>query len=160
MIRFALFFLLAMSPLARSADDPNCDPNVGLVDGSCLIEEEKEDVYDPCQGGGALEQGECARRALEKADAELNSVYRDLMAMLSDTTDVGKLTKRKLREDERKWVRWKDSHCEAYGNETGGVQMWKSTYTVACLAEVTEDQAQKLKRLLKEARPGSSPAKK
>jgi uncharacterized protein YecT (DUF1311 family) len=152
MRRLALLFLLLVSSPAHPAEERNCDPNAGLVDGACLM---KKEVYDPCQGPGALDFGECARRVHEKADAELNRIYQQLMAILPDTGTRGGLTKAKLREDQTKWLRWKDSYCMAVGDKTGGVQMWKSAYTAECWARATEDQARKLRRLLRMARPTS-----
>jgi uncharacterized protein YecT (DUF1311 family) len=154
--RRALLSTLLVVATAHSADRPNCDPSLGLVDGACLERSIRELENDPCQRGGALDFGECARRAHEKADVELNRVYRELMSILPDAPGPNVLTKAKLRDDQRKWIRWKESYCDAYGEKTGGVQMWKSAYTVSCWARATEDQTRKLKALLKKARRSES----
>ena len=145
----ALLAALLVVASAHSADPPNCDPSQGLTDGSCLESSMRELESDPCQRGGALDFGECARRKHEKADLELNQVYRELMSVLPDTAGPNVLTKPRLRDDQRKWIRWKESYCDAYGEKNGGVQMWKSAYTVSCLAQATEDQTRKLKVLLR-----------
>ena len=160
MHRLALLLIFVVIPPAHSADKPNCDPKFGLVDGACLERSIRVLENDPCQGGGALDFGECARRAHKKADAELNRVYQELMAILPDDAGPGRLTKTTLRDDESKWVRWKESYCDAYGEKTGGVQMWKSAYTVECWARATEDQTRKLKALLKKAKRSDDGMKK
>jgi uncharacterized protein YecT (DUF1311 family) len=158
MTRLAVIFVALLLPLPGMADythtdiqpleaggqEINCDPSAGLVDGACL---EREGAYDPCHGAGAADFGKCAQRSYERADAELNRIYRTLMAQLPDAGRAGDLTKAKLREDQRRWIRWKESHCAALGEKTGAVQMWKSAYTVDCYARATARQTQKLKRL-------------
>ena len=160
------FFVLPKLSFSQDREFANCDPTQGSVDiDRCPeirqeLERNEIAAQDPCNRGGALDFTECARRAYEKADAELNRVYRDLIAILPDGEGVDGLTKTKLREEERKWVRWKESYCAAIGEKTGGVQMWKSAYTVECWARVTEDQTRKLKGMLKKARDAGLSTKK
>ena len=53
------------------------------------------------------EINECAARAFEGADKDLNQLYRETSSKLS-----GK-TKEKLRKAQRAWLRYRDSTCEA-----------------------------------------------
>lgn len=153
---FALTFFLGVATV-QAAEKLNCDPSAGLVDGACLA---KKDVYDPCQGGGALDFGECARRAHEKAENNLSIAYGELAALLPDKAAPDALTKDKLRSEEDKWQRWKDSYCSAEGRKNGGAEMWQSAYTVSCWARATEDRVRKLRKLVKEARYPSRPGSK
>ena len=111
----------------------------------------KQDVVelDPCQGTSAGDYGQCFKLKFEVADKELNRVYRELIASLPNVSNTNTLTQKQLREDERKWVRWKQTYCDTYGEENGGAQSWKSSYTVECWATVTEERTLKLKELLK-----------
>ena len=104
---------------------------------------------DPCQGTSAGDYGQCFNQKFEVADKELNRVYRELITTLPNVSNTNSLTQKKLREDERKWVRWKQTYCDTYGEENGGAQSWKSSYTVECWATVTEERTLKLKEMLK-----------
>lgn len=159
-----LFILMLMALLihtdklsAQAAELPNCDFTSGAVDiDNCpeirqKLERDEIAALNPCNRGSAVDFEECARKANKKADAELNRVYQKLMALLPDGDSAKGLTRSQLREDELKWVRWKESYCAAHGEKTGGASTWKSAYTVECWARATEDQTRKLKRLLKSA---------
>ena len=115
-----------------------------------LDEEEDDDERDPCQGASAMEFGQCAEDELKESDEELNRVYRELMAALPDVENSNTLTKKKLRADERKWIRWKFTHCDREGEKSGGAQTWKSAYTVKCWARVTNERLLKLNAMQKE----------
>ena len=76
--------LLVASTLALSQEKPNCDPNVGLVDGSCLAERQAgQDSGTGCKYDGTQQQmNACAVRDYRTADRALNETYKDIMATL------------------------------------------------------------------------------
>jgi len=124
------------------------------------LEEEDDNERDPCQGTSAMEFGQCAEDELKESDEELNRVYRELMAALPDVGNSSTLTKKKLRAEEKKWIRWKFKQCDKEGEEDGGAQTWKSAYTVKCWARVTEERLLKLKEMQNKLSISSaSPAK-
>jgi uncharacterized protein YecT (DUF1311 family) len=144
-LRLVLFLFTMVSSFAFAADEPNCDPNVGLVDGACFP---GEPVHDPCNGISGRDHTECAGQKFEKADANLNQVYRRLMAALPNDGDSA-FTKAKLRNEQRKWVRWKESHCSKLGQVEGGSDSWKAAFTTDCWLAVTTNRTKQLLAILK-----------
>jgi uncharacterized protein YecT (DUF1311 family) len=76
-----------------------------------------------------MDMNACAAIDFERADAELNRVYRDAVteARRSDreidrNVDHRPTAEAMLREAERAWVTFRDSHCtyDAYGEARGG----------------------------------------
>jgi uncharacterized protein YecT (DUF1311 family) len=97
---------------------------------------------DPCDGTSAMDQGECASNKYKVADGHLNDLYKQLMAALSsEGMSAAKLS---LVTEQRSWIKFKENFCDSYGEANGGAQTWKSTYTVICLAHVTEIRANEL----------------
>jgi uncharacterized protein YecT (DUF1311 family) len=86
----------------------------------------------------------CAAREFQKADAELNRVYR-LLAQ-----DAGPAARAKLRAAQLAWIRFRDAHCdyEAFGNKGGSI--YPMVYSF-CLAEVTLERAKQFGEILREA---------
>ena len=83
-----------------------------------------------------LTQGDmniCAANDFQKADAELNAVYRDLMSKVSD---IGKA---RLQDALRAWISYRDRQCEfsTAGSVGGSVH---SMVLSGCLAELTRAQ--------------------
>lgn len=78
-----------------------------------------------------MEMNACARQAFERADAELNRLYREqiVAARASDRSpDNGRIEgddrpgeEETLREAQRAWVAFRDAHCRGEGYaERGG----------------------------------------
>jgi uncharacterized protein YecT (DUF1311 family) len=86
---------------------------------------------------------QCAAQEFQKADAELNKVYRGLLK------DAGTAEKAKLRAAQLAWIKFRDAHCdyEAFGNKGGSI--YPMVYSF-CLAEVTRDRTNQFKEIIKE----------
>jgi uncharacterized protein YecT (DUF1311 family) len=103
-----------------------------------------EEQEDPCPGSQTqAELNQCASQAFQKADAELNKLYRQLMK------DAGTGEKAKLRAAQLAWLKFRDAHCEyeAFGN-TGG-SIYPMVYGF-CLEEVTRERVKQFRDTLKE----------
>lgn len=85
----------------------------------------------------------CAQEEFQKADAELNKVYQQLLLKLETAH------KEKLRLAQRAWVVFRDAHCdcESFAFEGGSMQ---PLLRFSCLAQVTRDRVKQLQATLKE----------
>ena len=86
---------------------------------------------------------QCAAQEFQKADAELNKIYRELLK------DAGTAEKAKLRAAQLAWIKFRDAHCdyEAFGNKGGSI--YPMVYSF-CLAEVTRERTNQFKEIIKE----------
>lgn len=81
---------------------------------------------------------ECFNRAYKQADAELNAVYRRIMAVLNEDG------KTKLRSAQRAWIAYRDAACAAEaspyrdGSAFGDVEL-------ACLEAATRQRVEFMK---------------
>lgn len=81
-----------------------------------------------------MEMNACALQAFERADAELNALYRQAIAGARETDrspDNGRVEgddrpgeEATLREAQRAWVTFRDAHCrlEGYGERGGSME--------------------------------------
>ena len=100
---------------------------------------------NPCEGSGTqFELNRCAARARDRADAELNKVYRELMQ------DAGTAERVKLRSAQLAWIKFRDTHCdyESVGNKGGSI--YPMVYSF-CLAKVTNARVKQLQDILRES---------
>lgn len=103
------------------------------------------DREDPCAGAGnQFELNQCAARARDKADAELNKVYRELMKGAEGAERV------KLRSAQLAWIKFRDTQCdyESVGNKGGSI--YPMVYSF-CLARVTTARTKHLQEILQES---------
>ena len=89
-----------------------------------------------------LEMNEQAEKRYKKADAELNSVYKQLIA-ISDKKDKSLLIK-----TQENWIKFRDSNCEFVASEVEGGTMHTSVQ-IGCLEETTKARVKDLKKILK-----------
>lgn len=104
------------------------------------------DLEDPCPGSNTqYELNRCAARARDKADAELNKVYRELMK------DTGTTERAKLRAAQLAWIKFRDAHCayESIGNKGGSIYPMVFSF---CLAKTTDARTKQLQEILREQR--------
>ena len=104
------------------------------------------DDEDPCPGSNTqFELNQCAARARDKADAELNKVYRELMK------DAGTTERAKLRAAQLAWIKFRDTQCdyESVGNKGGSIYPMVVSF---CLARVTNARVKQLQEILRESR--------
>jgi uncharacterized protein YecT (DUF1311 family) len=99
---------------------------------------------DPCPGEHTqAELNQCAARARDRADAELNKAYRELMK------DAGASEGAKLRAAQLAWLKFRDAHCDyrSVGNKGGSIYPMVVSF---CLAEVTTARVKQLREILRE----------
>jgi uncharacterized protein YecT (DUF1311 family) len=100
---------------------------------------------DPCENAQTtVEMRDCAGKEYKKADAELNSVYKQLMSKLADEGH-----KAALRTAQQDWIKYRDSNCEfeAYLNRGGTI--YPVVYT-GCLSAMTMTRTKELRELSEE----------
>ena len=106
---------------------------------------DKVDAEDPCpEARNQFELNVCAARARDKADAELNKVYRELMK------DTGTTERAKLRAAQLAWIKFRDAHCdyESVGNKGGSIYPMVVSF---CLAKITDTRTKQLQEILRES---------
>ena len=109
-------------------------------------QDDDADSEDPCPGSNSQhELNRCAARARDRADAELNRVYRELMK------DTSGAERAKLRDAQLAWIKFRDAHCDyrSVGN-TGG-SIYPMVYSF-CLAGVTNERVKQLREIIGENR--------
>jgi uncharacterized protein YecT (DUF1311 family) len=154
MVKQTLFLLLLMTIMnlpAVAQDSCNDKAQANCSQQSSVEDDDKEfelKPEDPCHSGGALGQGECANQRFRVADKKLNELYKKLMnALPPDGKDS--FARASLVRAQKAWIQFKESNCDFYGEVNGGVQMWKSTYTMFCRADVTERRVKDFEEYLK-----------
>lgn len=109
-------------------------------------EAERDDADEgPCpKAMSQHEMNRCASEEFQKADAELNKLYRQL------TGGAGAGERAKLRAAQLAWIKFRDAHCdyEAFGNTGGSIYPMVHGF---CRARVTRERASQFKEILKEA---------
>ena len=100
---------------------------------------------NPCDNAQTtVEMRDCAGKEYKKADAELNSVYKQLMSKL---TDEGH--KALLKTAQQAWIKYRDANCEfeAYLNRGGTI--YPLVYT-GCLSTMTTARTKELRELIEQ----------
>lgn len=140
---------------ARASEMVNCaarEPKIGEqspnLDAAALAADAQDeaDLEDPCPGSNTqFELNQCAARARDRADAELNKVYRELMK------DAGTTERAKLRAAQLAWIKFRDTQCdyESVGNKGGSIYPMVMSF---CLARVTNARVKQLQEILRESR--------
>jgi uncharacterized protein YecT (DUF1311 family) len=101
-----------------------------------------------------MEMNVCAQIDFERADAELNAVWRQVVAAarIADREiqrgyDQRPTSEAKLREAQRAWIIFRDAHCTVQGyDEARGGSMEPMVYG-ACRAELTRQRIAQLRAL-------------
>ena len=106
---------------------------------------QKRSAADPCASASTqLEMNECAGREYKKADAEMNKVYKALMAK-RDLEGQGA-----LREAQRLWLQFRDAHLQAI-YPSSDPRAYGSVHPMCVaiiLAQLTAERTKHLKRML------------
>jgi uncharacterized protein YecT (DUF1311 family) len=87
------------------------------------------------------EMNQTAHADFEKADAELNKVYKQLIMVLN------KEEKQLLIQAQKDWIKFRDSHCGFEAEEFEGGSMQPLIYS-GCLTERTNNRIEDLKASL------------
>lgn len=94
----------------------------------------------------------CAGMDYKAADAELNRIYRSVIAHMKDIdADLPpelKGAEKALRAAQRAWIPYRDKACESYGFLARGGSM-ESMLVGHCLTEVTRNRTRELKAIAK-----------
>ena len=80
----------------------------------------------------------CAGKEYKAADASLNRVYQQLVALLEPQE------KSQLKEAQTAWIKYRDTNCEFVADQYKGGSIRPMIYGL-CLAEVTRNRASELK---------------
>lgn len=103
--------------------------------------------YDQCQDKDPSTAGivQCAAEAGERWDAELNLVYKKLLANLSPEQ------KSQIKESQRQWISFRDRESEFMGGLYGSFQgtMWRPVAADAVM-RLTRDRTLELQKYLEE----------
>ena len=100
---------------------------------------------DPCANAATTaDMRDCMGKEYQKVDAELNRVYKQLMAL---TEDEGE--KAALKTAQQAWLKYRDLHCEFESYENKGGTIYPVVYT-GCLSAVTAARTKELREILKD----------
>jgi uncharacterized protein YecT (DUF1311 family) len=88
-----------------------------------------------------LDMNDDAIRAYEKADKELNVLYKQVIGKMSEQE------KTNLKTAQRKWIKMKESSCTKEAAEYEGGSMYAMIYH-DCLAIKTKKRITELKKML------------
>ncbi len=140
-MRAALAALLLSSIMAlpaRADDDVACNPD-----------------------GTQMEMNACAFDDLQKADDELNAVYREAMAFArsedakTDPQSDDESAVAILKKAQRDWIRKRDRQC---GQPSSGGGSMQSMEIASCRAELTQQRTEELRSLLVDGRAAAEDA--
>ena len=130
---FAALFGLLSSGIAFAQEDPPLD---------CANAQTQADM------------NQCAYLDLEKADKELNAVYKqalksaaeaDKMAADMGPDYVGAV--KAMKKAQRAWIDYRDGHCDGMGYEAVGGSM-QPMLIAGCQARLTENRTKELRELI------------
>ena len=91
-----------------------------------------------------VELNESAHKEYLKKDAELNKVYKKLVAKLGASKDKDLLVKA-----QRAWIAYRDAHCAYTESSYEGGSMQPLVYS-GCMRQVTEERIKQLKEAIEE----------
>jgi len=97
---------------------------------------------------------QCAYMDFEKADKELNAVYKEALKSAAEADKeaaemgpgyVGAV--KALKKAQRAWIDYRDGHCDSVGYEAGGGSMQPMVIS-GCQARLTEHRTKELRELI------------
>jgi uncharacterized protein YecT (DUF1311 family) len=104
-------------------------------------------VVDADECDNAMDQetmNACARQSFEKADAELNAVYKKLQSRKKNDAQAEKL----LIAAKRAWAAFRDAECEFDAADNIGGSIYPMIYS-GCLERLTKARIEQLDRYLR-----------
>ncbi len=121
-----LVFLFGIIPFGAVAQDIACDPN-----------------------GPQIALNMCAQQDWDKADAQLNQVYKLAVASMQELDsyqeqEAGRIGESSLREAQRAWVDFRDKACLAEAFTFHGGSAQPMVYG-SCMARLTISRVEDLK---------------
>ena len=98
----------------------------------------------PCSDANTqAEMNICAGKEYKTADAALNRVYQQLVAMLDSAE------KDQLKEAQTAWIKYRDANCDFVGDQYKGGSIRPTIYGL-CLADVTRNRTAELRNQIKD----------
>ncbi len=142
---FALLLLFFCANAAAAQEATKTDRQPAKQGATAApTEQDDADREDPCpEASNQFELNRCAARARDKADAELNKLYQQLMR------EAGTTEREKLRTAQLAWIKFRDAHCdyETIGNKGGSIYPMVTSF---CLARVTSERVKQFQEILRE----------
>lgn len=111
------------------------------------VSAQKKRAIDPCKGNTQSELNACAVAEFERADAELNRVYHQLLK----TVESDKLATTKIKWAEQTWIVYRDAYLEAMYPAEDKQANYGSIYPMEhadLMTKLTKEQTAALKELL------------
>ena len=99
---------------------------------------------DCSNAANQLDMNECAQKAYEAADADLNGVFKEIETRLYDDA----ATKKLLIAAEKAWVGFRDAECTFRTSATADGSI-HPTMVSMCLEDLTKARTEQLKTYLK-----------
>lgn len=106
---------------------------------------------DCTEAMSTVEMNACAGAEFEKADAELNRVYKEAIASIPEmATDEQPFDKASweeaLRASQRAWIAFRDAECEGHVEKFWGGGTGGTVDIIGCKTEKTEQRTKELKQ--------------
>ncbi|MBA4132558.1 MAG: hypothetical protein C0519_14180 [Hyphomicrobium sp.] len=106
---------------------------------------------DCTEAMSTMEMNACAGAEFEKADAELNRVYKDAIASIPEmATDEQPFDKASweeaLRASQRAWIAFRDAECEDHVEKFWAGGSGRTVEIIGCKTEKTEQRTKELKQ--------------
>ncbi len=115
------------------------------IPGVVVFAQKKRIERDPCKDPMTqFDMNLCSRRDYEKADAELNKVYKQLMLELAG---FEKDHRPKFQEAQSLWLKYRDANCDSEALIYQGGTIRPTVY-YSCLASVTRERTRGIKAFL------------
>lgn len=111
--------------------------------------QQRKTVKDPCKDPlTQVEMNFCSKHRYEKADAELNLVYKQLMRELEG---YEKDHRPSFQQTQRIWLKYRDANCDSEASIYEGGSIRPTIY-YSCLASVTQERTRRIKAFLDEVK--------
>jgi uncharacterized protein YecT (DUF1311 family) len=109
--------------------------------------QKKRTARDPCKDPATqVDMNLCSRREYEKADAEMNLVYKQLMLELAGY----EINHRpKFEETHSLWLKYRETNCDGEASIYEGGTIRPTVY-YSCLASITQERTKRIKAFLAE----------
>ena len=127
-------------------------PWPSLVFAGCVLaaaSARAEDAVDCANAMSTADLNTCGSQALDVADAELNRVYKKILADFAGPDDGNEDNNKKwaeaLRVSQRAWVAFRDADCEKLMIFEGGGGSMTTGAVLGCMTELTEARTKDLK---------------
>jgi uncharacterized protein YecT (DUF1311 family) len=119
---------------------------LSLIFASLLLTAQEPDCTDPQT---QADMNQCAGREAAEADADLNLIYKEVVAHYEQMDRDSESTEgvKRLRAAQRAWMAFRDAECAVAGYEALGGSM-ESMLVSGCVAQLTKRRAAELRQML------------